>query len=509
MANTVRANQLFEGKSWHGFTDKNHLINAYDYNPTHLIDRLEKVLDVNLGENFVSMIQQHGVHYIPKGKDFYDWNLENTHEENYALIDAYEDAARSRVVGTTPGIRIGANRSEFYMVFEGKPFTVNEIIVGMKPDLYRIWLTDDPKNIGGDRWMCKAQLITNSEDAFLPIAELAANTRWSSDGGLSPDQMSTTGFDIDFRSHSKLTNNLTQFRMKHQIPGNMFDIKPLYFHVKDKGGKTRKLWLSNVEYEYLKKARWATASLVMHGHSNVWDDGTIGNIDKNGFTATTGAGFKEQWSPSNKHVWNTTPDMDFLNEIALDAVVGKIKYGDRKMIIKAGEYGLSRLSDMVMNKYGANAWTATRPWMGDSTGRAFEWANNEIKVKAGQVMGIATIMGIEYSFVIDPSKDDLKRNKIMHPLGGPASSYEYDIMGFGSKDEKSNMQIVRREDESPIWAVEEGIRGFLKKNGSFNDPKQISTAVDASTIHYVEPGIGAIVWDPTKIIRYYPDLTQS
>ena len=81
-------------------------------------------------------------------------------------------------------------------------------------------------------------------------------------------------------------------------------------------------------------------------------------------------------------------------------------------------------------------------------------------------------------------------------------------MGFGSKDEKSNMQIVRREDENPIWAVEEGVRGFFKKKGSFFDPKLISTAVDASTIHYFEPGIGAIVWDPTKIIRYYPELTQ-
>jgi hypothetical protein len=123
-------------------------------------------------------------------------------------------------------------------------------------------------------------------------------------------------------------------------------------------------------------------------------------------------------------------------------------------------------------------------------------------------MGVATINGIQFAFVIDPGKDDLKRNKTMHPLGGPASSYEYDIMGFGSKDEKSNMQIVRRSGETPIWGAEEGIRGFYSEAGSFFSPKRLSTAVDASTIHYFEPGIGAIVWDPTKIIRYYPELTQ-
>ena len=86
-------------------------------------------------------------------------------------------------------------------------------------------------------------------------------------------------------------------------------------------------------------------------------------------------------------------------------------------------------------------------------------------------MGIATINGIEFSFVIDPSKDDLKRNKIYHPLGGPASSYEYDIMGFGNKDEKSNMQIVRRKGQTPIWGVEEGMRGFYKEKGTFMSPK--------------------------------------
>jgi len=504
----VRQNQLFEGKSWHDFTDKNHLIAAYDYDITQVFNRLEQVLDVNLGENFVSMVMEHGIHYIDRGKEFYDWYLENTHAENYELLGAYEDEAMASAIGTTAGHRPGANRSEFYLLFQDKPFGVTEIIVGMKPDLYRLWIVDDPKNVGGDRWLYRVQLITHNETEFIPAEEILPGTFWSSDGGLVPESHSYTGFGPDFRSHGMLRNTLSQFRMKHKISGNMFDIKPMGFFVKGKNGKAEMLWISNVEYEFLKKARYATASIVMNGHSNVWADGSIGNIDKNGFTAKTGAGFKEQWLVSNKHVWNTAPNMDFLNEIALDTVVGKIKWDERKMIIKAGEYGLTALSNMVMEKYGANAWVSARPWMGDSTGRAYTWNNNEINIKAGQVMGVATINGIQFAFVIDPGKDDLKRNKTMHPLGGPASSYEYDIMGFGSKDEKANMQIVRRSGETPIWGAEEGIRGFYNEAGSFFSPKRLSTSVDASTIHYFEPGVGAIVWDPTKIIRYYPELTQ-
>jgi hypothetical protein len=147
--------------------------------------------------------------------------------------------------------------------------------------------------------------------------------------------------------------------------------------------------------------------------------------------------------------------------------------------------------------------------MGDTTGRAYQWKENEINVKAGQVMGVATINGINFTFVVDPSKDDPRRNKLYHPLGGLASSYEYDIMGFGMGDEKSNMQIVRREGEDVIWGSLEGMRGFQKGGSSFTNPKIISSAVDASTIHAFDPGIGAIVWDPSKIIRYYPETTYS
>lgn len=503
----VRENQLFEGKQWHDYTDKNHLIAAFDFDPVQVFNRLEQVLDVNLGEDFVSMIMKHGIHYIDSDKDIYEWYLENTHAENYELLGAFEDSLRERTVGTTPGLRLGTNTSEFYMLYQNKPFGVNEIIVGMKPDLYRLWIVDEPVNVGADRYLYRVQIISDSVTDFIPVDEVYEGSYWSNDGMLTVDKLSYTGPGPDFRSHSMLRNNLSQFRMKHQIAGHMFDVKPLYFFINDKG-KSKKLWLTNVEYEMLRKAKWGAASIIMNGKSNVRSDGTIGNIDKNGFTATTGSGFKEQWLSSNKHVWSLEPNLDFLTEIALDAVVGKVSWNNRKMVIKAGEYGLTALSNMVMEKYGANAWTSSRPWMGDTTGRAFSWSGNEIRVKAGQVMGVATINGVEFSFVIDPSKDDRKRNKIRHPLGGLASSYEYDIIGFGNKDEKSNMQIVRRKGETPMWGVVEGMRGFHKENGSFWNPKRLATAVDASTIHYFDPGLGAIVWDPTKIIRYYPEVTS-
>lgn len=506
----ILENQLFEGKSWHGFTDKNHLMAAFDFDPINVNEKLIQISDVNFGEDVVSMVMKHGTHRIPQDKDVERWKLENIFDENYELLGAFEDAAMARPVGTTAGYKAGANGTDIYLLFSNKPFNYSEIIVGMKPDLYRLWVIEDPRNVGGDRFLYKVQLITNDSDYFVPNEELAEGTRWSSDGGLQPDSLSYDGFDIDFQSHAMMEARLSSFRVKHEIPGRMFKVKPMYGFVKGKDGKARQYWITNVEYELLRKVKHSTASIVMYGHSNVKDDGTITNIDKNGYTATSAAGWKQQWASTNLHTWNLVPDLDTLTNIAMDAVVNKVSMGNRKMIIKAGEYGLIALSKMVQTKLGASAYQAARPYLGDNTGRAYKWSGNDLKVNLGQIMGVAVINGIEFTFVVDPSKDDSRRNKLYHPLGGLASSYEYDIMGFGTMDETANMQIMRRENEEPIFGALEGMRGFFaEKASSFSNPKMLSHSTDASTIHYMDPGIGGIVWDPTKIVRYYPELTQS
>ena len=76
---------------------------------------------------------KHGIEYIPKEKDIYRWSLENNFVDNYQLLGAYEDSAMSRLVGTTPGYRAGANRTEFYMLFANKPYCVLKYVCVSKP----------------------------------------------------------------------------------------------------------------------------------------------------------------------------------------------------------------------------------------------------------------------------------------------------------------------------------------------------------------------------------------
>ena len=161
----VGYNQLYEGTSWHGYTDKNHLINAYAMDPVHIAERVEMLLDVNDGMNIVSKILGKGVYTIPAHKDKFQWRVQNSSIENYQLMGAYEDRNMTREIGgatQTPGYRPGANKTEFYMLYKGKPFSNTEIIVGMKPDLYDIWIVESIP-VGGNRTLYKVQLASSTK----------------------------------------------------------------------------------------------------------------------------------------------------------------------------------------------------------------------------------------------------------------------------------------------------------------------------------------------------------
>ena len=506
MGMQIFENQLIGVKSWDGYTDKNHLINAYGLDPVAVEDRLIQIGNRMLGEDFYSMVMSNGVKTIKPGEDILRWRLENAKEENYPLIAAYVDEAMSTVLatGTIPAGYVIAGGQEFFLLFEGRPFSKTELITSHNPDAFRFWVKGDPQAVGDNKFLYRVELNA-TRDSIAPLSEVVAGTRWSADASLVPDTRSYEGADINFYTHAMMETRMSQFRLQHEMEGRMFDIKPMAFFVEGKDKKKNVYWISNVEFAMIKKARMITANIIMNGQSNVNPDGSVTNIDKNGSAATTGPGFKQQWSSTNLHRWSLKPNLKFLTEIAMDAVVNKIPMSGRKMIIKAGEYGLVALANMVQEELGSSAWAA-KPWNSDTTGRNFKWNGNEVFVNMGQIMGVATINGIEFNFVVDPSKDMPGRNKEYHPLGGLVSSYEYEIMGFGN--EKENMKILRREGESPIWGVLEGMRGWNKSNTSFTNPKALATAVDASTIHYFEPGVGAVVYDPTLVVRYYPDILK-
>jgi hypothetical protein len=504
----VYLNQIKEGTTWQGYTHKNHLIGSGVFDPVQVVQKLEQITQVDLQDDFIASVMRHGIEYIEADKDLCRWYIESAAVKNYELLGCWTDQAMTSAV--TSGTNYCINGTPVFMLFENKPFSVTEHIVGMQPDLYTLRIADEPLNVGGNRFLCRVQLVNGSRALTgIPGDQILAGTRWSGDGGSIPDDRSDRGFDIGFKTNGMLQVGLGRFRMQHTLSSNTKDIRPLEFTVAGKDGKLFKSWLYNIEYEFYRKARLATAQLLMFGQTTVKSDGQAVLIDRNGEAITTGMGFKPQWAPSGLYTWGQQPDLDELTEIALSVSVGKVPFNQRRYFIKGGEWGLMELSKMVQRQLGTGAFQAF-PYLGDTTGRAYKWNvgsdENGLSVKLGQFMGVATINGIQFTFVIDPSKDDPSRNKMYHPKGGLVSSYEFDIF---MKDSTELMKIVRRKGQNPEFKVVDGIRGYFPGGSGFMSATQASSAVEGSVIHYIEPGIGAKVSDPSKIVRYYPTLSVS
>lgn len=507
MANLTKY-KLHAGRSWNGYTPKQHLLSVMGGSDLEMAQTVEQILDVNDGYNLMSRLMSYGIDPIEQDKSEFGWHIENTSTENYNLVAGYEDRQMTRELGSasttgTPAYKAGANQTKVYLVFENRPFEITEIIGSKRYRSQQFWIDQEPVNIGGNRTLYECQLSgSNGPDDFCPQDEFDANTIWFHVGGAVAEARSERGFGFGFQTHGAFKNRLSQFRMEYELPGNMMNqrVMPLVFQLPQVKGD---LWISVVEYQWMRKIRKATASILLDGKANVWDDGTIQNVDNNGNAVPRGAGFNELFSTSNLRQWNGVPDATLLMKHILDIVISKTN--QRTADIICGEYGYLALADAFAKRYGGTDKWNENPWINDGTGRAFQWKGNDIEIKTGQIVKVVDVLGITLNFVIDQSKDNMERAVEMHPLGGPVSSYEYDIVGLGGKEAKSNMKIVRRKGEAPSWAAVNGIRGMGKFGaGSMMNPNAVATSTDATTIHYFEPGIGAKVKDPTAIVRYYP-----
>ena len=509
----VVVNQLYDGGAkWDGFTHRNHLYTAFADEPTTYIEQMERIMDVNMGEDFVSMVMKHSTFYLPSDADGrFEWKLDYMPESNYECVGSWIDETGTTPIDSThkPGI----NYTSFYMDFEGDVFQDTETIAGMNPDSDLLYVKARWP-IYGNTYRYQVQIVRGtSESAFIDYSAVLPGTFWSEEAGLVSKYLSDRGVDVSFKAPVKAEGELSAFRLQHTIAGHNVNYRPKYFYYKDEKGNIvdKPMWISTVEYEMMAKARRMRANLIMNGRSNRdRTTGRVGLLSDAGYEIISASGWKEQTLSSNRHYWTARPSLKELTAIILDVVVGTTSWGARKAIIRAGEYGLMELAEMVQREYGAEAYRANRPWLGaDNSGRAFTWkGENEIYLKTGQVMGIALVNGIELVFMLDSSKDDPNRNKMQMPgKPGFVSSYQYDIVGLGGKDAESNLQIVRRQGENAFFAVKEGMRGaYNNKGGTFSSPKQVASAVDGSTYHYFEPGVGARVNDPTKVISYYPDI---
>lgn len=112
--------------------------------------------------------------------------------------------------------------------------------------------------------------------------------------------------------------------------------------------------------------------------------------------------------------------------------------------------------------------------------------------------------GWKVTLDIDPLYDDPIRNKVMHPNGGPAMSYRYDIMDFGTMDQPNIFKCAIK-GQSEFRGYQWGIRNpFTGQVDNFN----MSYDEDSAVIHRMAT-LGICVLDPTRTMSIIPSILQG
>lgn len=108
------------------------------------------------------------------------------------------------------------------------------------------------------------------------------------------------------------------------------------------------------------------------------------------------------------------------------------------------------------------------------------------------------------SCMITSVYDDPVHNKLISPLGGPVSSYRFDIMDIGSMDQP-NIFLCKIKGQNEIRGYEAGLRNPFTNEVNIN---YMSHDEDSTTIHKMTT-LGVCVLDPTRTMSIIPAVLQG
>lgn len=483
---------MTKGKAWSGLTLKNHIGALFGSKP-HLITPLTTVLLQNSGmKNLDTTLSMFPEKTIPTADDFV-WKVVGSDERNIPLVEARFEGAV--VDSNTTGV--GAGRATFQLVFPEKWFTKMHLIAGHRPDVYQMRILEEPYEEGSN-YVYTCEVWGGQESlAGIPGDELLPGMRFSIEGAPVEDELSIQGAGIQFTSPYLMRNSVTSIRMEHKVSGKMIDCKvePVYFaglETRDpETGKVHKsvTWMQEVYWQFEKALSRIKSKTIMFGKTNRDENGRYLNKGNANIEIKAGSGIREQMEVSNTVSYNTF-SIALLESMLSELCEGKLDWSERKFMLRTGERGAAQFNKAVTAV--ASGWQSLQFDNGGTNG---------IQKVASKFHSNAYSAGFQFTewkapnnihvmLEVDPMYDDKVRNKVLHPDGGVAESYRYDILYIGSMEEP-NIQKVKVAGNDELRGYYAGIRNpFTGRKGG-----EMQLMEDSATMTALVEGVGAMVKD--------------
>lgn len=482
---------------WRGLTKNNHLGAIFAKEPQKATTLMVELLATRRGKNLESYLSQFPVKTFDT-QEHYVWEVVGSSRRNIPIIEGRDE---SGVVQSSGNIGVGGQ--PFYLVFPEDWFADGNVIVGELNELYPIRILGEPK-IEGTNYVYRCELM-GGVTTGIPVEEVSMGKRFSVEYSPVEEELSRGVGDVRFTAPISMRNEFSTIRIKHKVPGSMLDKKlgvgiPVICNGKKAVFNS---WMHYVDYQLEEQFSDEKNNIIMYGRSNRNRNGEYTNFGKSGNVIKQGAGLREQMEVSNTLYYNSF-NISIIEDALYELSASKLEFGDRKFILKTGERGAAQFNKAVLNTI--SGWSAL-PMSNDAVGMISKTTSNlhSNALSAGyQFVEFKAPNGVVVKVEVDPLYDDPVRNKIMHPNGGVAESYRYDILYIGSTDQP-NIQIAKvrgqEEHRGYLW----GLRNPF--NGSMNNP-YMSHDEDSATVHKMST-LGVFILDPTRTMSIIPAILRG
>jgi len=492
--------QIRDAQSFGGLVTENNLGYLGMIQPQKASNLISQLFTMTHGMDLDTYLNQFPALYLDDDTPF-QWKLQGASEKNVPLIEARLTATGSAVSATD---KVGVGVSRFYLVFPEQYFYDTELIVGEKNELYPIQIKSDPVS-DGTNWVYECELLTGDTALFIPFEEIQAGKRFSKEWSPVARTMSNKGGGMNYVTPMTMQNSFTYMRLEDTRPGNMID-KPLAFDFMGTDGKTYTTWMQYADFEMEARFRQMKNRYYMFATPNKTEQNTYLNKDTSGFTIEQGAGIRSQMNPSNIEYFNKL-DIDWLTYTLLGLSVNKLPMDKRKFILRTGEYGMVEFSKALENK----AYGYVRVVPSGSNDQAISRVvdNNRISISGnkltfkGQFLEYIGPNGIEITVMHEPLYDNVVRNKVLHPNGGPAESYRYDILDVGTSNGEPNIRKVFKKGMEDITRFIPGLRDPYQLGNKA--PQYAANSVDAYAVHRMSI-CGVMIKNPTSCLQLIPNI---
>lgn len=495
--------EIREAVSWKGLTRDNMLASLFKVAPQKMADFMTELLAYKQGGSLDSLLSKFPIKEFENDEEFY-WDVIGSSRQNVALVEARNEAGQ--VVQSGDG-NVGAGTAPFTLVFNKDMFADGETIVG-NFDIYKFRILGDGK-LEGSNVAYTVELGGGNEDG-VPAERLLAGELFSVEAAYVEAEMSREVGDVRFSAPVSMRNEFSHIRIKHKVPGNKQD-KALQVGLPiDVNGKktVTNMWMHVVDYEVEEQFKEYKNNALADGRSNRNSNGEYTNIGKSGSAIKTGAGLYEQMEVANCYYYNDVNSILKLIENALyDLCAGKVDYKNRTFVLTTGAKGAELFNKAVGKE--VSGWTPLFQFNGDNLGVVKKTSNeiHDTALSAGFMFTeYRAPMGITLKVSVDPSYDDpVKRGKVLHPAGGFAYSYRFDIMDMGTAD-KPNIYKCAIKGKPEYRGYQWGpFRNPF--TGQLNNPCA-SYDEDSAVIHKFAD-LGVCVLDPTRTVHFIPSILQA